>query len=279
VGPHFFPGFPADAADPQSRFALFAFMYDLPVDTPVTVIARDAAGNQSAASFWQKVFPKKFRTRDIPLDDKFLQRVAAEILPQTPSIQAAAKPVDTFVKINSDLRRENHETVAKLAAASEPRFLWNGPFIQLGRSQVEAFFADRRTYLYEGNPVDRQDHVGFDLSVVARTPIEAGNAGKVALAGYFGIYGNAVILDHGYGLLSLYGHMSSIDVKEGQTVQKKEVLGRSGATGLAGGDHLHFGLFLQGIPVNPTEWWDAKWIKEHVLDRFEAAKTGGSPAA
>jgi murein DD-endopeptidase MepM/ murein hydrolase activator NlpD len=123
--------------------------------------------------------------------------------------------------------------------------------------------------VYAGKAVDQQDHVGFDLSVVQHYPIEAGNDGKVILAEYFGIYGNAVLIDHGAGLISLYGHLSEIDVKPGQMVKKQEVLGKSGATGMAAGDHLHFGMFLQGVPVNPTEWWDEKWIRDHVLDRFK----------
>jgi murein DD-endopeptidase MepM/ murein hydrolase activator NlpD len=144
--------------------------------------------------------------------------------------------------------------------------------LQLSNSQVESLFADHRTYLYQGKEVDRQDHVGFDLSVTQQYPIEASNDGVVLLADYFGIYGNTVLIDHGCGLISLYGHLSSIGVQPGQQVKKKDVVGRSGATGLAGGDHLHFGFFLHGVPVNPTEWWDGKWIKDHVLDRI----SGGS---
>jgi murein DD-endopeptidase MepM/ murein hydrolase activator NlpD len=268
AGPNFFPGFPSGASDPQSRFALFALAYDVPTETPIKVIARDAAGNTAEASFWQKVFPKKFRSRDISVDDKFLQRVVPEVLSHSPSVKEEPQLIKTFVKINNDVRKENHAKIAELAKQSAPQFLWNGPFLQLSNSQVESLFADRRTYVYKGVHVDQQDHVGFDLSVVERNPIEATNDGRVILADYFGIYGNTVIIDHGAGLLSLYGHLSSIDVKVGQTVKKKEILGRSGATGLAGGDHLHFGLFLQGIPINPTEWWDKKWIKEHVLDRL-----------
>jgi murein DD-endopeptidase MepM/ murein hydrolase activator NlpD len=135
---------------------------------------------------------------------------------------------------------------------------------------VESFFADRRTYVYQGQKIDVQDHVGFDLSVTMHYPIEASNDGKVVVADYFGIYGNTVIIDHGAGLMSLYGHLSSIDVKPGQMVKKKEVLGKSGETGLAGGDHLHFGMFLHGVPVDPREWWDSKWIQDHVLDRLKA---------
>ncbi|HYR85897.1 MAG TPA: M23 family metallopeptidase [Terriglobia bacterium] len=269
VGPHFFPGFPANLPDKNVRFSLFAFAYDLPADTPVKVVARDAAGNQAEARPWQKVFPRAFRSREIVLEDSFLQKVVPEIMSHTPGIEDQGDLVKTFVEINSGLRRQNHATIAKLAMESPAKFLWNDAFLQLSNSKVESLFADRRTYVYQGKKVDQQDHVGFDLSVVQRTPIEAANDGKVVLADYFGIYGNTVLIDHGTGLISLYAHMSSIDVKPGQMVKKKEVLGRSGATGLAGGDHLHFGLFLQGVPINPTEWWDAKWIKEHVLDRLK----------
>jgi murein DD-endopeptidase MepM/ murein hydrolase activator NlpD len=277
VGPTFFPGYPADPKDPKLRFALFALKYDLPPDTQTQVIARDAAGNEVVAGFWKKVFPKKFRSRDIPLDDSFVQKVVPEILSRAPDIKKQDDLVQTFVEINSKLRAQNHATIAKLSESSPGKFLWNGAFLQLSNSKVESFFADRRTYVYQGKPVDQQDHVGFDLSVVMHYPIEAGNDGKVVLAEYFGIYGNTVILDHGAGLLSLYGHMSSIDVKPGDMVKKKDPLGKSGDTGLAGGDHLHFGLFLHGIPVNPTEWWDEKWIKDHVLDRLQGDDSSSAP--
>jgi len=271
VGEHFFPGYPVPGGgDKNLRFALFALEYDLPADTPMKVVAHDEAGNEATAEFWHKVFPKKFRSRDLPLEDSFVAKVVPEIMAHTHEIKDQGDPVKNFVEINSHLRKLNHETIAKLAQQSPGQFLWNGAFVQLSNSKVESYFADRRTYVYNGKPVDQQDHVGFDLSVVQNTPIEAANDGKVVVADYFGIYGNAVLIDHGAGLISIYGHMSSIDVKPGQMAKKKEILGKSGATGLAGGDHLHFGLFLHGVPVNPTEWWDEKWIKDHVLDRLKS---------
>jgi murein DD-endopeptidase MepM/ murein hydrolase activator NlpD len=268
VGSHFFPGYPVEGSK-DLRFALFGLEYDWPADTPMMVVARDAAGNEVTAEFWHKVFAKKFRSRELPLEDKFVQKVVPEIMGHTPALKDEGDPVKNFVEINSTLRKTDHEAIAKFAQQSPPQFLWNGPFLQLSNSKVEAAFADRRTYVYDGKPVDTQDHVGFDLSVVQHNPIAAANDGKVVMAEYFGIYGNAVIIDHGTGLLSLYGHMSEIDVKPGQMVKKQEVIGKSGMTGLAAGDHLHFGLFLQGVPVNPTEWWDEKWIKDHVLDRLK----------
>ena len=137
-------------------------------------------------------------------------------------------------------------------------------------AKVMSDFADHRTYLYQGREVDQQDHLGFDLASTRGAEIQAANHGFVALARYFGIYGNAVVIDHGYGLMSLYGHLSSINVAEGQEVQRGDVLGRSGATGLAGGDHLHFTMLLQGLPVDPREWWDGHWIQDRLVLKLGA---------
>jgi murein DD-endopeptidase MepM/ murein hydrolase activator NlpD len=269
-GPHFFPGYPVSGADKDLKFSLFAFAYSTDAKSDLKIVARDAAGNQAVAGFWYKLFPKKFRSSDITIEDPFLQKVVPEILSRTDQVQDQGDTLKSFLEINNKLRKINHQTLADLSKKSVHRFVWNGPFLQLSNSQVEALFADRRTYLYKGKVVDHQDHVGFDLSVVQQYPIEAANDGIVLYADYFGIYGNCVLLDHGYGLVSLYGHLSSIDVKPGQSVKKKQVLGRSGATGLAAGDHLHFGLFLQGIPINPTEWWDDHWIQDHIALRFKS---------
>jgi murein DD-endopeptidase MepM/ murein hydrolase activator NlpD len=84
-----------------------------------------------------------------------------------------------------------------------------------------------------------------------------------------GIYGNCVVIDHGYGLQSLYGHLSEIGVKEGDAVQRGQVIGKSGQTGLAGGDHIHFSMLLEGVQIDPKEWWDAHWIADHVAKRVE----------
>jgi len=129
-------------------------------------------------------------------------------------------------------------------------------------------FADHRAYVYNGHVIDHQDHLGFDLAVTANHPIEAANDGLVMLAKYFGIYGNTVVLDHGYGLMTLYAHLSSIDVKPGDMVNKEQTLGRSGMTGLAEGDHLHFTMLVNGKMVNPVEWWDSHWIQDRILRKL-----------
>ena len=279
VGPDFFPGYVADPdGDKQVRFCIFGYRYDLGPDPEMKLVAVDAAGNRSEARFRYKLFPKRFRQRTIRLSPAFLQKVVPAILDENPQLSSQGDLVKDFLQINDGLRQANHETIKQLSSRSEPRFLWTEAFAQLSRSKVESLFADHRTYLYEGREIDRQDHVGFDLSVVKHYPIEASNDGVVRYADMLGIYGNTILVDHGCGLFSLYGHLSSIAVQAGDRVGKGQVLGRSGATGLAAGDHLHFGLFLHGIPVNPTEWWDPKWIRERVLDRIRE-HTGGSAAA
>ena len=184
-----------------------------------------------------------------------------------PSGQA---PADRFLHINREIRRSNNQTIADLKLQSEPRFLWENPFEQLSNTKVEALFADYRSYIYKGAKVDEQVHLGFDLSKVARAPVTASNHGKIIFAGDLGIYGLCVVIDHGYTLQSIYAHLSEISVKAGQSVRRGEEIGRSGETGLAGGDHLHFGMQIDGVQTNPLEWWDRKWIQEKVLDRLPA---------
>ena len=179
--------------------------------------------------------------------------------------------VAAFLKINGELRRKNAESIAALASKSAPQMLWNGAFQQLGNSQVEAAFADHRTYFHDAKEIDQQVHLGFDLAVTAAVPIVSAARGTVVLADYLGIYGNCVIVDHGLGVQSLYAHLSSIDVKAGDGVEKGGALGRSGMTGLAGGDHLHFTMLVGGFPVSPVDWWSTQWMEDRLLRKIREA--------
>ena len=176
-----------------------------------------------------------------------------------------------FLMINGDLRRKNNQYLTDLAKKSPPEMLFKGPFQQLGNSQVEARFADTRTYVYKGKEVDRQVHLGFDLAVTANVPVVAAEAGTVVHASDLGIYGNCVVIDHGLGVQSLYGHLSSIGVKVGDRVEKGAELGRSGMTGLAGGDHLHFTMLVGGQQVTPVDWWSKQWFEDRVRRKIVAA--------
>jgi murein DD-endopeptidase MepM/ murein hydrolase activator NlpD len=177
-----------------------------------------------------------------------------------------------FLKVNGELRRINADQIAALALKSAPTRLWDGPFVQLGNSKVEASFADHRTYIYKGQDVDHQVHLGFDLAVTEHVPVVAANAGRVLNASWLGIYGNCIVLDHGMGVQSLYGHLMSFDVKMGDHVTRGQTIGRSDSTGLAGGDHLHFTMLVGGRMVTPVEWWDPHWITDRVERKLKEAR-------
>jgi murein DD-endopeptidase MepM/ murein hydrolase activator NlpD len=277
VGDVEYPGYPASGAgalagktisDPALRVSFFALLHDQELNTPMYVFARDEAGNSARADFDHRVFPKPFRRSRIELDDSFIGRVVPAILERTPDLKPDGEDLAKFLTINRDLRRQNAETIAKLATQTASEALWSGPFQQLGSSQVESAFADHRTYFYKGREVDQQVHLGFDLAATANVPVIAANRGRVIFADYLGIYGNCVIVDHGLGVQTLYAHLSSFETAAGQTVEKGQTLGRSGMTGLAGGDHLHFTQLVHGRAVTPVEWWDAHWIEDRVLRKL-----------
>ena len=87
------------------------------------------------------------------------------------------------------------------------------------------------------------------MAQTANSPVRSANSGKVIYADRLGLYGNCVILDHGYSLQRLYGHVS-------------------GATGMAFGDHLHFSMMVAGVQIDPKEWWDEHWIKDRILSKI-----------
>ena len=268
VGKYFFPSFPVNpSADglPETRLCLFAYPYDMDPKTPARIVARDDAGNQTVAGFTYQVFPKKFHTDTIKLSDDFMNRVVPAIMSQMPELEDQGSLLKNFLQINGHLRQVETEELVKFSHKTASHFLWTQPFLRLP-AKTEAHFADARTYGYNGQVVDHQVHLGFDLAGVEHMPVEAANDGRVVFASYFGIYGNAIVIDHGCGLQTLYGHMSALKVKPGDAVKRGQVIGISGETGLAGGDHLHFTVLLDGVPVNPIEWWDPHWIH----DRIEA---------
>lgn len=268
IGGYFFPGTKGQIKDqPEHFFALFAHPYNVPASAKAVLVATDKAGNTREMALVYELKNVNYKKSTIALTDSFLQNKVVPLVKDADARQGA--PKDVFVAVNTRLRKENEDKIADITRKSTAPILWNGAFTQLSNSKVEANFADQRTYTYNNQPIDSAYHVGYDLSVTKRYPVEAANSGRVAFAGDLGIYGNTVILDHGLGLFTLYSHMSSIDVKDGESIKQKQVLGRTGETGLAGGDHLHYGVYLHGVAVLPVEWWDAKWIHDNIEPKLE----------
>jgi len=266
-GSVFYPGYPIESnpADPLAagrRVALFAVATDAPPEPPISVFAEDTAGNVAAASWSVFVVERKQVTGIVTLPKSFLDRVVVSLAAQEniPTGDLAA----AFHRINTEVRARNEATIREQLRDTANRPLFRGAFLQLRNSKVTSKFAEQRTYFVGGKQVSEATHFGYDLASTAAAPITASNAGRVMYAEELGIYGQCVLIDHGLGLATLYGHLSRIEVAPGDRVQKGDVLGRSGATGLAGGDHLHFAILVGDTYVDPIEWWDAKWVETHV---------------
>lgn len=268
VGNETFRGWPMPDGKP-GLFSLFAFAWNMPVGTTPLVYATNPAGNEVTAPMAFE-FPKKeqpkYRVRDLQIDDRFMEKVVNELDPN-----GSGDLVARFVKINGEMRRENNKTLSDLRLKTEPRFLWSEPFLQQHNSKVESSFADVRNYIYRGKKIDQQVHLGYDLSITQHVGVEASNDGRVIYAAPLGIYGNCIVLDHGYGLQTIYGHLSEIAVHEGDMVKRGQIMGKSGQTGMAGGDHIHFSMQLEGVQIDPKEWWDSHWIKDHIAKRVSLA--------
>ena len=263
VGDLFFPGFPAGPPDSGLHATLFALPWNLPPSSPITVSAQDEAGNAVSRALAVDIRPRKFPIDTVEISEQFLASKMPELLPergQIPPDQLLA----AFLTVNRDKRKEAEAMKKKLAQKTKPTPLFEGAFLQPRNTKVFSNFAETRTYRYQGKDVDTQVHMGYDLASVKKSPVPAANSGVVVYAAPLNIYGNAVVIDHGWGLQTLYGHLSSIEVKEGDEVKKGQELGRTGSTGLALGDHLHFEVLIQGISVTPVEWWDGRWIRDHI---------------
>lgn len=270
VGDQFYPGYPVMLAGKPGYAVYFALPLDASPGVPqIRILAQDHAGNETVNGIPTLIKKRKFRSDKMVLSDGFLGQKMPEFQAAVPELRGKT-PIETFVYVNTLLRADNLKTIQSACLKSEPRQLWQDTFLRMKNAAPMALFGDRRTYFYGGKPVGESLHIGVDLASLVHASIEAANSGIVRFTGPLGIYGNAVIIDHGLGLSTLYAHMSGIQVKPDQTVKRGEVIGLSGATGLAGGDHLHFGVAIHGQFVDPREWWDPHWIADNVTKKLEA---------
>ena len=259
MGDTFFTGYPIEESG--THVVYFAMPWDAADSIPILIIAQDSAGNKAKMSFPYLIRNKRFKEDDLHIPDQFLDQKIPEFTARYNYLMG--NNIDIFLEVNRKLRKENNAQIISICSKSSSKALWEGPFIRM-KGASKASFADLRTYYYKGKEIDKQVHLGVDISALKRFPIKAANSGIIVFADYLGIYGNTVIIDHGMGLFSMYSHLSSFDIKDGQEVKKGDVIGRTGTTGLAGGDHLHYGMIVQNTFVNPNEWWDSHWIHDNI---------------
>ncbi|ADV47146.1 M23 family metallopeptidase [Nitratifractor salsuginis] len=241
-----------------------------------TIVAVDQAGNRTEQPIGFERIDRSYRVSWIKLSDRFLQGKIAEIARLDPEIAALSDPLKRFKAVNEDLRQKNealiHHYTSKPTAVDFSRWRLRA-FYPLKSAKRVADFGDERHYYYRdrNREVSRSWHLGYDLASTRHAPIISSNPATVVFAGFNGIYGNMPILDHGFGLYTLYGHCSSVLVSEGEHVRAGQVIARTGKTGLALGDHLHFGILVQGVEVWPMDWMKQNWIKSHIDGVFREA--------
>ncbi|OLN30292.1 hypothetical protein DVDV_0702 [Desulfovibrio sp. DV] len=264
VGDDFYPAYKLENG---KYFGFYVFPYNMdPKNFVPKVKVTDKAGNIGVASFRYQAIPRKFRQDKLNISDNFLDSK----MPQYYDIITDTRDnLQIYLKVNNDIRRQNSVFLKELAKKSAPTMLWDKKaFLRLPNAAPRAGFGDHRTYMYQNREIDQQTHMGVDLASLEGAPVPAANTGKVVFAGFLGIYGETVIIDHGLGLQTLYAHLRQIDVKVGQDIKKGEVLGKTGVSGLAAGDHLHFGVLVDGQETSPIEWWDQHWIDDNILSKL-----------
>ncbi|MCU0597690.1 MAG: M23 family metallopeptidase [Desulfobacterales bacterium] len=270
VGDEFFPGHSGCFEDNDVYLAFFSVKPDQDPGTNLYVSAVDDAGNASKSSFYYRILTKSFKQETLALSDAFLNSKFSEF-ESMDGWPADGSTVDKFLFINQQLRVQNNEMILNNGRQTDSKIHWEGAFLRMPNSAPMASYADHRLYSYNGNIIGEAEHLGVDLASLSNASVPAANSGKVAFSGYIGIYGNTVCIDHGFGVFTLYSHLSQMDVGSGDMVVKGEVIGRTGTTGWAGGDHLHYGMFVDHIFVNPAEWWDPSWIKNNITDKIQSA--------
>lgn len=268
VAGYFVPGF---LQKDGSYLCFFPFPYTMTArdfKNAVEITATDLAGNVTKSRLTVMAYERNFKSDSLELKDDFLLSVENKLRSLAPN---AANPLECYLYINNQVRAANVQTLREIGKDTAAAMLWSGAFTRLPRSAARAGFADHRFFHYQGKLVGESFHLGFDLASVRNADVPAANSGRVVYTGDLGIYGNLVVIDHGLGLMSLYSHLSEIQVNKGDVVKKGQTIARTGSTGLAFGDHLHFGMLVGGVEVTPLEWIDPKWVRDNITGRLEAA--------
>ena len=240
-----------------------------------SIVAKDRAGNVTRAQVPYFLQDRKYKTSTIPLQDSFLDGKIADLIGEMAPERSSLSRLEKFKFVNETMRQSNEAAILKVTSVVPTARISEfsiKPFYPLRNGKVVASFGDHRFYEYEKQPVSESHHLGLDLASNAQAAMQTSNDGVVVFARENGIYGNNIILDHGLGVYSLYGHCSSYMIKEGDVVKAGDSIAKTGTTGLALGDHLHFGMYVQGVDVRPEEWMDSVWLKESIFSVIDSAK-------
>ena len=255
--------------------ALIAWPMDISTFSRVNLMVIDKAENKTITKVPFYIQKKIVKQDNIQLTEKFIKNVSANVLEQ--SFEPVPEDMkEIFVYSNTVLRDKNIQTieqsVTKNASIDRVDSFDINAFKRLRGSKTVAGYGDKRHYYLNGEKINEAWHLGIDWASVKKAPVRTSNEGKVIFKNYLGLYGNTIIIDHGMGLSTLYAHTSSQHVEVGENISKHKKIANTGSTGAVFGDHLHFGVLIQGVEVNPIEWMDNNWIKVRITDVIEKAK-------
>ena len=218
------PGQQGSAGEPMWRFLVGIDLDVVPGSYPVAIRAH--AGSQSIeARHTLTVTARKFATRTLTVDESFVN----------PPEAVRPRIADEAARLERCWRE------------SSPARLWSTPFVRPVDQPSNSAFGTRS--IFNGQP--RSAHGGADFLSPAGTPVRAANDGRVMLAGNLYYSGGTVVIDHGLGVVSLYAHLSAMDVRDGDVVSSGQIVGRVGATGRVTGAHLHWTVRVSGARVDP----------------------------
>lgn len=244
-------------------------------DFRASIIAEDEAGNVARASIPFYIKSSSYRTRKLKLSEKYLEGKISQLAYDYAETQGVEDRIEQFKIINEEVRGNNekliHQITSKVPEEMIDSFTIKAMY-PLKNASILGGFGDHRYYYYKGKQVSEAYHLGLDMASVKQAKIIPRNGGQVVYADYTGIYGNMPIISHGMGLYTLYAHCSNVNVQEGDYVKPNTVIANTGTTGSVLGDHLHFGVLVQGVDVRPQEWMDKEWIRLNITEVMKNAK-------
>lgn len=289
VGAYFFPGFKASSLDkdfstaPDLYFAFFSIPRDFQSADEIKLFARDDVRNISTADIYYTLHSAGASEHSIKLSDDFMQtrvqelyaaflqldaKLNARVYQPPADAENSEELIKRFKIINTDLRALIEKSLRPIFSRPKALRLWKDSFLRQPGSSAATNFGDRVQFYFGGAPIGFQITEGADLASRPAAPVSAANDGIVVFNDDLQIYGKAVIIDHGFGITTLYGQLDSSLVSEGDKVFRGQTIGAIGSSGLAQSTALHFEVRLSGIPVRPIEWWDQRWIAEHIQSKI-----------
>jgi len=273
-----YPGFPAKYWDPsfKSYDDLYLAFFPIPHDfseskDAMSLLARDTIGNVATAHFNYKARQRRWGAFTFALDTAKGEALKSALAshPSNESIKARLSG-----DLLTDLRylikasgRHDESVLSDPLSQTEGRKLWSGTFARPVSSYPSNSTGDQRTITINGQELLKGPALGARFQVSTRQKVVAANSGRVTFIDTLPLSGTTLIVDHGFGLSSVYAHLSSALVKPGEEVAKGQPVGQTGSSGLAQSEEVYFELRLHGVPVSPNEWWDDSWIADHIQNK------------